>query len=166
MVAGSALNRTQPVPTWSFWVKLVLGVLLLLAAARQWHDRPRAGHITAPPSWLQAVDRYTAARSAGLGLALVGRSPRSLLPAVGGAASIAATGTGAGAEAAAAALMVVIGSLCAVLPLAVRLRGGERSARLLGEWRAWTATHAAAVLTTVPAVLGAAYLGDAISGLT
>ncbi|RKT08768.1 Sap-like sulfolipid-1-addressing protein [Streptomyces sp. 1114.5] len=178
LAAGTALNRTEPLATWSSWVKLGLGVLLVLSAAQQWHDRPRAGHITAPPSWLRAVDRYTAARSAGLGLTLVGRSPKTLLPALGGAVSIVATGTGAGTatataattgvgtEAVAAALMVVIASLCTLLPLAVRLRGGEHSARRLGEWRAWTSAHSSAVLITVPAVLGTGYVGDAISGLT
>ncbi|MEU9046011.1 MULTISPECIES: GAP family protein [unclassified Kitasatospora] len=163
LAVGSALNRVQTTPTWSSWLKLALGALLLLSAARQWHDRPRAGHVTAPPAWLQGIDRFSPARSAGLALALVARSPRSLLPAVGGAASIAATATGTGAEAVAAALLVSIGSLCTLLPLAVHPRDG---ARTLGEWRAWTATHQAAVLTTVPAVLGAEYLGDAVSGLT
>ncbi|GAB7186721.1 GAP family protein [Kitasatospora sp. Ki12] len=167
VVAGTALTRAQTAPTWSSWLKLALGALLLLSAARQWHDRPRAGHVTPPPAWLRAVDRFTAARSAGLALALAAGSPRTLLPVVGGAASIAATSTGPGAEALAAALLVVIGSLCTLLPLAVHLvRGGARSARVLGEWRAWTATHQAAILTTVPVVLGAGYLGDAVSVLT
>ncbi|MEV7773805.1 GAP family protein [Kitasatospora sp. NPDC086791] len=179
VAAGTALNRAQTVPTWSAWLKLALGGLLLLSAARQWHDRPRAGHVTAPPTWLRTVDRYSAAKSARLALTLVAISPATLLPAVGGAASIAATattttgatgagaGAGTGAEAVAAALMVAICSLCTLLPLAVHRRAGpRRGARVLGEWRAWTATHQAAILTTVPAVLAAGYLGDAISGLT
>ncbi len=166
VTVGTVLTRAQSAPTWSSWLKLGLGALLLMAAAQQWHDRPRAGHVTPPPSWLQAVDRYRAARSAGLGCALAAGAPRTLLPTVGGAAAVSAAGTGAGAEAVAAALMVVIGSLGTFLPLAARLRGGEGSVRPLGEWRAWTAAHQAAILTTVPAVLGAAYVGDALSGLT
>ncbi|MER7578472.1 GAP family protein [Kitasatospora sp. NPDC097691] len=162
VVAGRALSRVQAAATWPSWLKLALGTLLLLSAARRWHDRPRPGHISAPPAWLQSIDRYSPARSAGLALALVVGSPNTLLPAVGGAASIAATATGPGAEGVAAALLVSIGSLGTLLPLAVHARGG---ARTLGEWRAWTAAHQAAIVTTVAAVLGAGYLGDAVSAL-
>ncbi|MFG3227703.1 GAP family protein [Kitasatospora sp. NPDC048194] len=166
VVAGNALDPDDGRPTWSYWLKLGLGTLLLLLAVRQWRDRPRPGHITAPPTWLLGVDRLTAARAAGLAVTQVVGHPRTLLPAVGGAASIAAAPTGAGAKAVAAALLVLIGSLGAIVPLTVHRRGTERSIRALGEWRAWAATHSAAITTTVPAVLGAAYLGDALAGLT
>ncbi|MER7769141.1 GAP family protein [Kitasatospora sp. NPDC096140] len=162
LVAGRALGGVGAAPTWPSWLKLALGTLLLLSAARQWHDRPRAGHVTAPPAWLQSIERYSPARSAGLALTLVASGPNTLLPAVGGAASIAGTAAGPGTWAVAAALLVSIGSLGSLVPLAVRMRGG---ARTLGEWRAWTAAHQAAIVTTVAAVLGAGYLGDAVSAL-
>ncbi|WBP90904.1 GAP family protein [Kitasatospora cathayae] len=166
VAAGSALNPGNGEPTWSSWLKLVLGAALLLLAAEQWRDRPRPGHVTAPPAWLLGIDRLTPARSAGLAVALVVARPKTLLPAIGGAASIAAAPPGTGAKVLAAALMVLIGSLGTLLPLAVQLRGADRSLRALGEWRAWTAAHHAAIMTAVPVVLGADYLGGALSGLT
>lgn len=62
--------------------------------------------------------------------------------------------------------MVLIASLCTLLPLGVYLLGGARSTEVLGEWKAWMAAHNAAVMATVLIVLGAKYTGDAISGLT
>ncbi|MGW3044517.1 GAP family protein [Kitasatospora sp. NPDC001159] len=165
LAAGSALSPDSGRPTWSSWLKLALGAMLLLLAAKQWRDRPRPGHVTAPPTWLLGIDRLTPARSASLAVALVVARPKTLLPAVGGAASIAASPTGAGAKALAAALMVLLGSLGTLLPLAVHRFGNDRSIRTLGEWRAWTAAHNAAIMTAVPLVLGAAYLGDALTGL-
>ncbi|MEU4582112.1 GAP family protein [Kitasatospora aureofaciens] len=165
LVAGSALNPADGAPTWCSWLKLVLGAALLLLAAEQWRDRPRPGHVTAPPAWLLGIDRLTPIRSAGLAAALVVSPPRTLLPAVGGAASIAAARPAPGAMAVAAAVLVLIGSLGTLLPLAVQLRGADRSVRALGEWRAWTAAHNAAIMTAVPIVLGADYLGSALSGL-
>ncbi|MFH9352331.1 GAP family protein [Kitasatospora sp. NPDC017646] len=165
VVAGSALNPVGGAPTWSSWLKLALGAALLLLAAGQWRSRPRPGHVTAPPAWLLEIDRLTPARSVGLAVALVGTRPNTLLPAVGGAASIAAAPPGTGAMALAAAVMVLIGSLGALVPLAVQLRGADRSARALGELRAWTAAHNAAIMIAVPLVLGADYLGSALSGL-
>ncbi|MFF2147642.1 GAP family protein [Kitasatospora sp. NPDC058190] len=166
LTVGGALNPDGGRPTWASWLKLALGALLLLLAAQQWRDRPRPGHVIAPPTWLLGIDRLTAARSVGLAVALVTAHPKTLIPAVGGAASIAASPSGTGAKAVAAALMVLLGSLGTLLPLTVHRRGNDRSIRALGEWRAWTAAHNAAIMTAVPVVLGAAYLGDALSGLT
>ncbi|MFJ8473309.1 GAP family protein [Kitasatospora sp. NPDC094011] len=163
---GGALARAGGRPTWADWLKLGLGAALVLLAAEQWRDRPRPGHVTAPPTWLLGIDRLTPARSAGLAAALVVARPRTLLAAVGGAASIAAAPSGPGARALAAALLVLIGSLGTLLPLAVRLRGADRSVHALGEWRAWAAAHHAAITTAVPLVLGADYLGSALTGLT
>ncbi|MBO1419619.1 GAP family protein, partial [Streptomyces sp. FH025] len=139
VTAGCALNPDTAPPTWASWLKLALGTLLLVLAAKQWRERPRPGHVTAPPTWLLAIDRLSAARSAGLAALLVAAHPKTLLPAVGGAASIAAAPAGDGAKAVAAALLVVLGSLGTLLPLAVHRFGGDRSIRTLGEWRAWTA---------------------------
>ncbi|MDH6707411.1 threonine/homoserine/homoserine lactone efflux protein [Kitasatospora sp. MAA19] len=166
VAAGSGPGAGDATPSWSSWLKLALGVLLVLMAGRQWRDRPREGHITAPPPWMRTVDRLTPGRSAALAVVLAVADPKNLVLAVGGAASIAASTGGDGGKAVAAALMVLVGSLCTLVPLGVRLLGGGRSARALGEWKAWMATHNAAITTTVLAVLGAEYVGDAITGLT
>lgn len=63
-------------------------------------------------------------------------------------------------------LMVVIASLCTTVPLAVYLFGGDRATEVLSGWREWMAEHNAAIMTVVLTVLGAKYLGDAISALT
>jgi hypothetical protein len=115
---------------------------------------------------MKAVDRFTPARSAGLAAALAVANPKNLVLAIGGAVSIAASGAGAGGKTVAAVLMVLVASLCTVLPLGVYLLGGSRSQTVLGEWRGWMALHNAAIMTTLLAVLGTKYVGDAISGLT
>ncbi|WKX23656.1 hypothetical protein [Streptomyces sp. HUAS CX7] len=61
--------------------------------------------------------------------------------------------------------MELIGSPCTLMPLRVNLLGGERAARVLGEWTGWMGAHNAAVMTTVLVVLGAKYIGDAVTGL-
>ncbi|MGW2255045.1 GAP family protein [Kitasatospora sp. NPDC001660] len=165
VTGGSRLGSGGGEPTWSYWLKLALGVLFVLLALKQWRDRPRAGHVIAPPGWMRSVDRFMAPRSAGLGAVLAAANPKNLVLAVGGAASIAASTTSGAGKAVAAALMVLVGSLCALLPLGVDLLGGDRSSRTLGEWKAWTAAHHAAITTTVMAVLGTTYVGAAVTGL-
>ncbi len=80
--------------------------------------------------------------------------------------SIAASTASAGGKTVAAALMVLIASLCALLPVGVYLAGGEKSAKVLGDWKTWMSRHDAAIMTTLFLVLGVKYVGDAVSGLT
>ncbi|MFF1868062.1 GAP family protein [Streptomyces sp. CB03911] len=166
VLAGSGVDAHAGKPTWSYWLKLALGVLFLLLGAKQWRGRPREGHVTEPPPWMRALDRFTPTRAAGLAAALVVANPKNLALAVGGAASIATSGASVGGKTVAAVLMVLVGSLCTLLPLGVHLLGGDRSAQVLGGWKAWTAAHNAAVMMVVLVVLGAKYVGDSISGLT
>jgi hypothetical protein len=115
---------------------------------------------------MSAVDRFTPGKAAGLAVVLVVANPKNLVLALGGAVSIATSGASVGGKAVAAAVMVVIGSLCTLLPLGVYLLGGRRAAGVLEDWKEWMAAHNAAIMATVLAVLAAKYIGDAITSLT
>nr|WP_202511590.1 GAP family protein [Streptomyces sp. SID3343] len=151
--------------TWTGWVKLVLGALFVLLAVKQFTGRPREDHVAAPPGWMKALDRFTPAKSAGLAAALAVANPKNLVLVVGGALAIAGSTAGTGGKSIAAVLLVVVASLCTTVPLAVYLLGGERSAKTLDSWKAWMSAHNAAIMTTVLGLLGAKYIGDAISTL-
>ncbi|MFD9722069.1 GAP family protein [Streptomyces sp. NPDC059076] len=168
VLAGSgadAAGDDEPA-TWTLWLKLGLGTLFLLLAAKQWKDRPREGEEAAAPGWMKAIDTFTPVKAAGLAAALVIANPKNLVLAIGGAVSIASSSATAGGKTVAAVLMVLIASLCALLPLAVYLGVGEKSAKVLGGWKAWMARHNTAIMTILFLVLGVKYVGDAISGLT
>ncbi|MEU1226199.1 GAP family protein [Streptomyces sp. NPDC005828] len=164
VLAGSGGSGDQgQTPTWAGWLKLGLGVLFLLMALKQWKDRPRGGREAEQPGWMRSIDRFTPGKAAGLAVVLVVANPKNLVLAVGGAVSIATADASAAGKTAAAALMVLIGSLCTLLPLGVYLSGGDRSAQVLADWKEWMARHNAAIMTTVLAVLGAKYVGDALT---
>ncbi len=103
---------------------------------------------------MKAIDTFTPGKSAGLAAALAVANPKNLVLAVGGAVSIAASAASTGGKTAAAVLMVLIASLCTLLPLSVYLLGGRNSAKVLGEWKAWMAAHNTAIMTTVLIILG------------
>ncbi|MEV6979420.1 GAP family protein [Kitasatospora sp. NPDC093806] len=164
--SGSPSGSPAGPPLWACRLDLALGLLLLLLAAHQWRDRPREGHVHGPPAWMRTVDRATPARAAGLGVALAVTSPKNPVLAVGGAVSIATVDASPGARTGAAVLLVLIGSLCALLPLTAHLLTGPRAPRRLAEWKAWTATHHTAILLVLLTTLGTTYLATALPGLT
>lgn len=173
--SGADASDSDGTPaTWTLWLKLGLGVIFVLLGAKQWRGRSREGQETGQeagqeagqPGWMKAIDSFTPAKSAGLAALLAVANPKNLVLALGGAVSIASSDASTGGKTVAAALMVLIASLCTLLPLSVYFFGGQKSARVLGEWKAWMGRHNAAVMTVVLVVLGAKYVGDAISGLS
>ena len=59
-------------------IKLVLGLLLLVVAARQWRARPKPGEIAALPNWMKALDTFTPVKSFGVAALLAGLNPKNL----------------------------------------------------------------------------------------
>ena len=50
--------------SWVSWLKLVLGIALLVLALGQWRGRPRAGADAPTPKWMDAVDHFTPVKAA------------------------------------------------------------------------------------------------------
>ena len=81
------------------WVKIALGVLLLLVAARQFRSRPHGDEEPQMPKWMATIDNTTPPGALGLAAVLSGANPKNLLLAVGAAATIAQTGIPGGQQA-------------------------------------------------------------------
>jgi threonine/homoserine/homoserine lactone efflux protein len=163
--AGGASDQGQPA-TWVSIVKIVLGVLLLLVAARQWRHRPRAGgERAALPQWMRTIDTFTPGRSAGIAAALSGVNPKNLVLTAGAAAAIAQTGVGAGQQAIALAVFILIGTLGPGIPVAIYFAMGDRAKHVLDELRDWMAANNAAIMAALCLVIGAKLIGDGITGL-
>jgi hypothetical protein len=63
--------------TWVTWLTLVLGVLLLLVAVRQWRGRPRDDDEVATPKWMGALDGLGPVKSVGAGVVVYARTRRT-----------------------------------------------------------------------------------------
>jgi hypothetical protein len=62
---------------WTGWLKLLLGVLLLLLAARQWRARPAEGAEPEMPKWMAGLDRLRPGQALGLGRCCRRSTPRT-----------------------------------------------------------------------------------------
>lgn len=164
--AGGGANDNGAPADWVSWVKLAVGVLFLVLAAKQWRGRPRAGEDARLPGWMSAIDRFGAAKSAGFAAVLAVVNPKNLALVLSAAVSVASVTSATGDRVVAAAVFVGIGSLCTVVPLGVYVVGGAKAAATLDGWKTWMAAHNAAIMTVLFLVLGAKAVGDAIGGLS
>jgi hypothetical protein len=135
-------QRGGPADDLGGWLKLLLGLGLLLVAVRQFRGRPREGEEAPLPKWMGAIDRFRAGQALGGGTALAAANPKNLLLAVGGAAAIAQTGIPASQQAIAYAVFAIIGTLAVGAPVGISWRWGS------GRRSCWVASRIGWASTT------------------
>jgi threonine/homoserine/homoserine lactone efflux protein len=166
LLAGpaDASDGGQPA-AWTGWLKLLLGVLLLLLAARQWRARPAEGAEPEMPKWMAGLDRLRPGQALGLGALLSAVNPKNGGLTIAAAASIAGAGLAGGQQAVALAVFVLVGSVGVLAPLVLYLVAGERAARTLDGWKTWASDHNAAIMAVLFLVFGLKLVGDGIAVL-
>jgi threonine/homoserine/homoserine lactone efflux protein len=165
VAGGAGAGEDSEPATWVDVVKIVLGVLLALVAAKQWRGRPREGASGELPQWMQRIDAFTPGRALAVAAALSGINPKNLLLTAGAAAAIAQTGVDTGEQAVALAVFIAVGTLGPGAPVAIYFALGDRARRILDELKAWMGGHNAAIMAVLCLVIGAKLIGDGISGL-
>jgi hypothetical protein len=166
LLAGPADPSDDGTPAaWTGWLKLLLGVLALLLAARQWRGRPAEGAAPELPKWMAGLDKLKPGGALGLGALLSGVNPKNAGLTIAAAATIAGAGLAGGEQAVTLAVFVVIGSAGVLAPLIVYLVAGERAARTLDAWKTWSGDHNAAIMAVLFLVFGFKLVGDGIAVL-
>ena len=148
------------------WLKIVLGVLLLLVALRQFRSRPHGEEQAALPKWMGAIDKFKPGAALGAGALLTALNPKNLLLTVAGAATIAQTGIPGGEQAIAYAVFARSRHDRRRHPGGDLLRHGQAVCRLLGKLKDWMGQHNAVIMTVLCLIIGVKLIGDAISALT
>jgi threonine/homoserine/homoserine lactone efflux protein len=144
------------------WIKIGLGVLLVLVGIRQW--RGRGGQHDAP-KWMAAIDDFTFPKALGLGFLLSGVNPKNLIIAAGAGLIIGSSAVGVGGDAAAIAVFTVIASSTVAIPVLAHLVAAERMTRPLESLRKWLQDNNATVMATMILVIGVVLVGKGVSGL-
>ncbi|WP_454728304.1 GAP family protein [Cellulosimicrobium protaetiae] len=165
-LAGAATPDDEGPPLWAAILKIVLGVLLLLLAVKQWRGRPRAGVEPSAPRWMAAIDAFTPVKAAGLAVLLGAVNPKNLLLVVSGGAAIAsAAPDDTNAQVVASVVFALVASLGVATPVFIYLFMGSRAATMLDELKAWMIHNNAVITAVLLLVLGAKMLGDGVASL-
>src|SRR5215813_10556899 len=135
LAATSGVDSSTPVGPAATWVSvavLVLGVLLLLVALKQWRGRPHEGDEVKTPQWMATLDQFSPVKAAGVGVVLSALNPKNLLLAVVGAATIAQTDLSTSQQIGAYVVFVLIATIGVGVPVLSYFVMGDRSRELLG----------------------------------
>jgi hypothetical protein len=148
------------------WLRIALGVLLLLAALRIWRKRPAPDAEPELPKWMAGIDTLAAGRALGLGALLAAANPKNLVLVVGAAAGLAQLGVSTGDAIMALVVFLVIASLSVGGPVVYYFVGGERARAALDELKGWLAVNNATVMTVLLLVFGALLIANGLAPLT
>ncbi|WP_350348490.1 GAP family protein [Agromyces sp. G08B096] len=143
-------------------IKIVLGLLLLLLALKQWRGRPKAGEEPAMPKWMGAIDQMTAVRGLLLGFALSAVNPKNLLMAVAAGVAIGTGGLDAGAATLAIVVFTVVAAASVAVPVIAYLVASDRMSRPLESLRGWLVHNNATVMAVLLLVIGVVVIGKGI----
>jgi hypothetical protein len=144
------------------WLKIALGVGLLLLARREFRKRPKDGAEQEMPKWMKRVDGLTPVQALGAGAVLGAANPKNLALAVGAAAGLGQLGLSTADAVVSLIVFVVVGSLTIAIPVAYHLIGGDRSKAQLEDLKDWLALHNYAVMSVLFAVFGVALIAKGI----
>jgi threonine/homoserine/homoserine lactone efflux protein len=150
----------------SYWIKLVLGVVLVVLAVRDWRKRPAPGEAPAAPKWMNAIDTLTPVKAGGLAVLLSGVNPKNLALSLAAGASLAQANVSSGQATTGLIVFVLIASASIAVPVVSYLVGGERAARMLDGWRTWLSAHTTAVMAVLFLVFGVVLFSQGLRGLT
>lgn len=165
LLTGGADDADSATSTGVDWLQLVVGLLFLVMAAKQWQKRPAEGEEATMPEWMSSVDHFTPRKSLGLGLALSAANPKNLALTLGAAASIAQAGLTGGQDVIAIAVFVVLGSVTVAGSVLYYLIDTEGAAGPLASVKEFMSAHNAVIMMVVLLVLGAKLIGAGLGGV-
>ena len=148
------------------WGKILLGVVLLGMARRNWAKRPKAGETPELPKWMATVETITPARAFGLAVLLSVVNPKNLILAVGAAAGLSQLDLDTTDAVVALAVFVAVASISVAFAVIYELVGGERAKATLDEMKEWMTVHNSAVMAVLFLVFGVVLISKGLGPLS
>jgi len=144
-------------------IQVVLGLLFLALAVRQWRQRPRPGVESRQPKIFSAVDTMGPAKVLGLGFVAAAANPKNLPLAISGGVTIAGVGATTSEGLLAVALFSLAASATVLIPVVAVLALGDRTRGPLDELRIWLLANNSTIMMVLFVILGAKMLGSGLA---
>jgi hypothetical protein len=143
-------------------VKIVLGLLMLLIARKQWRGRPHDDDEPDLPGWMAAIDTMTLTKSLALGFALAALNPLNLLMTASAGVLVGTAQLSVAEVAAVVAVFTVIAGASVAVPVISYLVARDAMAGPLQSLRVWLVHNNATVMAVLLLVIGVTMIGKGI----
>ena len=148
------------------WIKIVLGVVFLLLAVRNWRNRPKPGTEPEMPKWMAGIDALTPPKAFGLAVLLAGVNPKNLILAIGAATGLARFGLSTTDAVVSLIVFVLVASLTILGPVISYVLGGDSARTTLDVLKDWLRVHNDAVMAVLFLVFGVVLIAKGLASLT
>jgi threonine/homoserine/homoserine lactone efflux protein len=163
--AGNVATGATAADTVS-WGKIVVGVLFLLIALRQWRYRPAPDAAPEMPRWMTGIDSFSPGKAFIMAVLLAGVNPKNLLLSAGAGAALAQTGVSSTDAIVALIVFVIVGSITIAGPVIYYFAGGDKARTSLDSMKGWLAAHNAAVMMVLFLIFGVKLIADGLPVLS
>lgn len=164
LLGESAATNNGP-SVLSLWLQLIVGVLLLAMAVKNWLSRPRAGRPAVVPKWMAAVDKMRWYVALLLGVFFIALNPKNLALTLAGVSEITDANLPITDSYIILISYAVIASLSLVLPLIYLFVAGESAKKLLLKLKNWLVKYNAVIMAVILLVVGLKITIQAITGI-
>jgi cytochrome c biogenesis protein CcdA len=153
--------RDKP-PTWASWMRIIVGIALIVFGLYRWFTRKRSAHT---PKWMNSMSKFTPPRAGLTAMALTVINPKVLFICAAAGLAIGSAGLRAPGTWAAEAWYVAFASSTVAIPILAYAVAGERLDEPLGRLREWMERQHATLVAAILLVIGLLVLYKGIHGL-
>jgi hypothetical protein len=146
-------NEADPA-RWIVWLRILLGLTLLVLAWRKWRGRAAPGEAEDVPGWMKSIDTIDTWRAALLGFALVALNPKNVVLVASGGLAIAQATPAPLAQAGALLVFAAVSGIGIAMPYLMWITMGEAAIAPLDRLKAAMARNNRLIVTAILAVLG------------
>jgi threonine/homoserine/homoserine lactone efflux protein len=138
-------------PSWASWLRIVLGVALIIFGVYRWLKRGESEH---SPKWMQSMGKLTPLRAGVAGVVLTAVNPKVLFICVAAGLAIGSAGLGQPEVWAAGIWYVVFAASTVALPILAYAASGSKLDPSLARLREWMERQHAVLVAGILVVIG------------
>lgn len=157
---GLGAQRGDPEPAGRV-ISLVLGILLILLAVREFLHRPKKGEKPKTPAWFARISHIGVWGAAGFGFSFSALNPVNALLSLSAGAQVGALRLTNAQRGAITVIFVLIASASIIVPTVAFLIAGHKLDKALDALRGWLLRYNAVIMSALLLLIGLHMVGKA-----
>jgi threonine/homoserine/homoserine lactone efflux protein len=151
VLVSGLMGTLDKTPSWASWMRVVVGVLLVVFGVYRFLTRKRSAHT---PGWMQSLSKLTPIRAGLAGLALTVVNPKVLFICAAAGLAIGSAGLGTAHAWIAEAWYVAVAGSTVAIPILAYAVSGDRLDPALERLKEWMERQHAVLVAAILIVIG------------